>query len=874
MRTTVKFYRLFFLATSTLWMNAGAQFINMTDEFGIYNVATGTYDGSGCSFYDFNNDGWDDLTLGNGADDVLFYLNNNGSFIEVDLGIINIDHGQVKMVLWGDYDNDHDADLLITHDMFPTRLWRNNGNLNFVEVADISGIDPGYYHYFGAAWADVDKDSFLDLYIAEFYNPDQNPGFEYESKFYHNNGNGTFTENTIGVGLALGPRPCFQPVFLDYDKDGWSDLFLVIDRDAWNTELFRNNGNGTFTNVTYETNTGPDTGGPMSGTVDDYDNDGDLDIFVSSDQTGNVLLKNNDGLFENIAVEAGVSVYAICWGALWLDYDNDTWHDLFVGTTIGLWGPYENKWFINQHDDTFTPGNEDTGTTSDISPTITVTMGDCNNDGYFDYLTNNNDPYPSVFWLNEGGDNNYLSVTLQGTTSNYEAIGSWITCYAGGNEYVRFTVSGENCIGQNSRKEIFGLGSTAEVDSLVVLWPDGVEETWYNVELNQNLELIQGSTSIVPFDLITNGGPEICPEGSMSLYAGVYQNYLWSTGETTAFISVNQPGTYSVEVTDEFGIENTSNEIVVSVLPAPAPVVESQNVLCYGDATGSAEFMLSNGEVDTVVWSNDSTSTAVTNMAAGVYSFVGTTTDGCSFSGNAIITQPDSLWTEAVATDALCNGESSGTASVMTTGGTPEYAEDWMGYNPAQLAAGNYQVLVADLNLCSTLVEFEIQEPSALQFDLDTTGQYENGENGTASLSVEGGTPPYTVEWSNDVTDTSTITGLAAGFYSVIITDSLGCTAEADFVIDYLESVSELSNNNIITIHPNPAKDFIEVAWPTEKQFEQLSLLDEAGREIFSQKISSNPLVISLEGLSRGVYVLELSDAVGRVSSRQLAVGN
>jgi len=253
---------------------------------------------------------------------------------------------------------------------------------------------------------------------------------------------------------------------------------------------------------------------------------------------------------------------------------------------------------------------------------------------------------------------------------------------------------------------------------------------------------------------------------------------------------------------------------------------------------------------------------------------VGTTTDGCSFSGNAIITQPDSLWTEAVATDALCNGESSGTASVMTTGGTPEYAEDWMGYNPAQLAAGNYQVLVADLNLCSTLVEFEIQEPSALQFDLDTTGQYENGENGTASLSVEGGTPPYTVEWSNDVTDTSTITGLAAGFYSVIITDSLGCTAEADFVIDYLESVSELSNNNIITIHPNPAKDFIEVAWPTEKQFEQLSLLDEAGREIFSQKISSNPLVISLEGLSRGVYVLELSDAVGRVSSRQLAVGN
>ncbi|MEZ4798376.1 MAG: VCBS repeat-containing protein [Flavobacteriales bacterium] len=142
--------------------------------------------------------------------------------------------------------------------------------------------------------------------------------------------------------------------FLDYNNDGWMDIYYVVDRASWSNDLFKNNGDGTFTNVSNSSGTGVFIDA-MSCTVGDYDRDGDQDIFVANTTGGNRFFKNNgDETFSNIAVETGLAINSVCWGANWIDYDNNGWEDLFIPTAVGAnYTISQNLFRINQGNDVF-----------------------------------------------------------------------------------------------------------------------------------------------------------------------------------------------------------------------------------------------------------------------------------------------------------------------------------------------------------------------------------------------------------------------------------------------------------------------------------------------------------------------------------------
>ncbi|MFY8136837.1 MAG: FG-GAP repeat domain-containing protein, partial [Flavobacteriales bacterium] len=213
---------------------AFSQFIEESELQGIFIVQEGTMWGNGASFFDYNHDGWDDLTTADGTDFVRFYKNDGtGNLIEDDINLNFAFSGQIISVLWFDCENDGDEDLLVTQFGGRALIFENNGNFQFTETAISKGLQTGSYLYYGAAIADYDQDGFLDICLPKYYNPDVQQIPEYSTRLLHNDGDGTFTDVTVPANVLMPPRPCFQIVFFDYNEDGWLDMYWIIDRASW-----------------------------------------------------------------------------------------------------------------------------------------------------------------------------------------------------------------------------------------------------------------------------------------------------------------------------------------------------------------------------------------------------------------------------------------------------------------------------------------------------------------------------------------------------------------------------------------------------------------------------------------------------------------
>lgn len=754
-----------------------AQFVNVTSEqISTSVVNENTLYGNGVSFYDFNKDGWDDLTIADGAQNIHFFVNNAGNFTEISLDISNPEGYQVIMVLWADYDNDDDEDLLVTRSYGPVQLWQNQGDLTFTNVAVEAGLDQQYHFYWGAAYADYDHDGFLDLLIAKYYHPTYNPGYEFRSILYHNNGDGTFSDVNLSSGFDLPPRPCFQPVFLDYNHDGWEDFFLVIDRIAFSNELYMNNGNGTFTSVTASSGVGQSICS-MTCTADDFDNDQDEDIYVTNGPNGNLLLVNQDGnSFVNQAAEMGVVLNQVTWGSLWIDYDNNTWLDLFVSVTSPVLAPIGNQFFINNEGTSFTNGTELAGLANDDTQTHMVATGDFNNDGYPDIITNNRFPYESNLWQNTGAGNHYIGIDLEGVLANKNGIGSSIHCYAGGQHYYRQTKCGENFTAQNSGKEIFGLGTTDEVDSLVIYWNSGTVDKYYELAADQYYNFIEGDSFAASFQ-IASSGAGFCPDSALTLDAGDYLTFLWNTGDTTRFIVVAEPGYYYVNVSDIFGNLITSDSIFITEYGLPQPEIVYNNPTCYGTADGSIVVTDTANEIN-VSWSDGFSGSTRDQLLPGVYSGSVVNSFGCQNEFTVTLTTPDSLELYADIMHPTCFELSNGSIQPHASGGTPPYVFEPEMDSLINLGSGIHTLSVIDSLGCTASSYIELIQPPLIQVDLQIEHVLCFGENnGQVNIIAEGGTPPYTSDFPFDLQN------LAAGTYQVAIYDSLGCTSDTSFTV-------------------------------------------------------------------------------------------
>lgn len=471
-----------------LGSSAQVSFENIPQQLGV-NISCGnTYLGNGITFFDYDNDGWDDLTIASSSGYPIHFLKNiNGFFVNHSINIEMPNNHQSRQVNWVDIDNDGDNDLFITSDTHGNSLFENLGNMTMLDITASCGMLTEIFPYYGASWGDYNNDGYLDVFISV-------RDVDTPSILYKNNGNGTFMLVNNEAGLTDEGMMSFCSAFLDYDNDGDQDIYVSNDKTQWPNLLYRNNNDGTFTEVGEESGTRIFIDA-MSVTVDDVNYDGWLDIYVTDDDSDSVLFINNtDGTYTDMAIPYGVTFNQIGWGAIFFDADNDSDLDLYVsGETDGSFPQYlPSIFYENTGALPFTQNNG--AIPNDFSLSYSNAIGDADNDGYTEFVVNNiNHPNISFWKNNTPQTNNWLKVKLEGTVSNRNGIGSYIEISVNGNKQYRYTLCGEGYLSQNSATEIFGIGPHSQIDYVKVSWLSGLEDIIYNVNANQTLNIQEGS---------------------------------------------------------------------------------------------------------------------------------------------------------------------------------------------------------------------------------------------------------------------------------------------------------------------------------------------------------------------------------------------
>lgn len=548
---------LFFILPGFLFQNVHSQtFTDVASSCGI-NFQNGGIYGGGVNFCDFNKDGFDDLMM---ASTTLnppgIFKNLNGStYTSVTLpGLTNIAFSDC--ITLADYDNDGNEDALVTSFGGVTRLYHNNGDGTFTDVTSASGLSTTPKFATGACWGDYDNDGWLDLYIC-VYRGYMNSSDSIPDMLYHNEHNGTFTNRTVSAGLINYYTMPFVASFIDYNNDGWPDLYVASDHLRGN-KLYKNNGNGTFTDVSASSQTNLQ-GESMGIAIGDYDNNGYLDMYISNGESGNFMLKNNgNGTFSEVAATLGIGVYKISWGNSFLDYNNDGFLDLYVAVSNGA-PDCKNMLFKNNGNGTFTRIQGIGMDQQCIS--YGMAIGDMNNDGYPDIAVSNYGE-PMNLYKNSGGTNKWLKVNLRGNVSNRDGIGSIIEVYRGTNKYIRPVTDGNGYLSQNSQTQMLGLGSYSTVDSLIIKWPSGWRTRMDNVAANQTISIDENN----PIGIHKNGN-EIPSSFDLK------QNYPNPFNPSTKIeYSIPKQETVKIEVYDVIG--NKLRDIVSETKPAGMYVVE------------------------------------------------------------------------------------------------------------------------------------------------------------------------------------------------------------------------------------------------------------------------------------------------------------
>ncbi len=464
-------------------------FEEMSEVLGIeMTYGNGEY-GGGVSFCDYNNDGWDDITVSSEIGmPIKFYKNVNGLFVLDNMSIPD-DNFETKQVQWVDFDNDGDMDLFATCSTDLNKLYENDGNFNFSDITISSGLNLTAINSWGSSWGDYNNDGYLDVYICFRDFGDTQP-----NALFKNNGDGTFTNVSISAELNQIIDPTFCAAFFDYNNDGWQDIFVTNHRFS-QSYLYKNNGNETFTDVSLSTGAGVITDG-MSTTIGDFNNDGWFDIYITnlgnSESNLNVLLNNNgNDTFTDVSVITGTDFYSVAWGAVFLDADNDTDLDLYVSGMLDGSTTLPSAFYENQGNNTFSIPS-DIGFENDIARSFSNAIGDVDNDGLPEIFVIN-DNANNYLWKNTTqNSNNWLKVNLEGTIGNKDGIGSKIEIFSDGKAQYRYTLNGEGYIAQNSSTEFFGLGSAKTIDYVKVKWLSGVEDVLFNVEINKTITIKEG----------------------------------------------------------------------------------------------------------------------------------------------------------------------------------------------------------------------------------------------------------------------------------------------------------------------------------------------------------------------------------------------
>jgi hypothetical protein len=493
--------------------------------------------GPGCAFIDYDNDGYPDIILINGADFPghphagattlkLYHNNHDGTFTDVTrragLAIPMFGFG----VAVGDYDNDGFDDIFVSA-LGQSHLFHNNGNGTFTDVTKLAGMWGPSEFSTSAAWVDYDRDGKLDLVVANYVQwteqgdlyctldgahksyctPESYKGTSV--RLWHNLGNGKFEDATQAAGLGDPTSKSLGIAILDTNGDGWPDILIANDTQP--NKLYLNKKNGTFEErgVPAGIGFGEDGVARAGMGVDavDYDRSGRPSVLISNFANQMVSLYHNEGngLFVDEAPQSEVgraTLVTLGFGCFFFDYDNDGWPDIFVAD-----GHIEDQvekvqkrvsyaepphLFRNMGGGKFTEVTEKMGK-SFASPKVAraAAYGDIDNDGFLDVLLTTN-AGPAYLFHNEGGTNHSLRIKLVGTKSNRDGIGAVVRVNAGSDKQWKMVHSGSSYLAQSELVLTFGLGAQIKADNIEIQWPSGQVDKLANVNAGQTVTVEEG----------------------------------------------------------------------------------------------------------------------------------------------------------------------------------------------------------------------------------------------------------------------------------------------------------------------------------------------------------------------------------------------
>ncbi len=501
--------------------------------------------GSGAAWGDYDNDGYPDLYLVNqigplaelaqpAADapgNKLYRNQGDGTFVDVTAAA-GVGHRGFGMgAFWGDYDNDGCLDLYVTN-YGKSLLYHNNCDGTFTDLTDRAGVANNRWAT-GAVWFDYNRDGWLDLYVCNYveFDPTSLPGdrasrqygvnvpftlnpasFAAQSnRLYRNQGDGTFRDVTRRAGVADAQGRSLVVTFADFDLDGWPDLYVGNDISA--NSFFRNLGNGRFADLSASTAT-EEYRGTMGIAVGDFDDDGDMDFFLTH------WLAQANALYQNLYNDLGegqatslffadaadmvgigsVSMNDVSWGTAFVDYDNDGRRDLIVitGNTLEeaanrkLLQPQKPRLFWNQGEAGF----------FDLAPVSGPALSrawngrglaaaDYDNDGDVDFLVTTNRG-PVLLLRNQGGNrNHWLKLRLRGVESNRQGIGTKVWITAGEFQLYQEVGTGGSYLSQSFSELQVGLGTREVIDRLELLWPSGVRQVFEHLPADGLFEIVE-----------------------------------------------------------------------------------------------------------------------------------------------------------------------------------------------------------------------------------------------------------------------------------------------------------------------------------------------------------------------------------------------
>jgi hypothetical protein len=495
--------------------------------------------GSGAAFIDADGDGWIDIFLVNGKDwtprgrkslGALYRNNKNGTFTDITAGSgLDVEMYGVGVAV-GDFDNDGRDDLYVTA-LDGDHLFHNEGGGKFKDVTKTSGIQNASFGT-SAAWLDYDKDGKLDLFVANYVQwsaktdiwcsldgktksyctPESYKGTA--SKLYHNLGNGRFEDVTAKAGLGDPTSKSLGIAVIDYDGDGWPDLFVANDTQP--NKLYHNNHNGTFSEVGISAGVAFGEDGAARGAMGadwaDYDRSGRAHLVVGNFSNQMVALYHNEGngLFVDQAPLSPVgrdSLLSLGFGAFFFDYDLDGYPDILTANghieeQIGTVQPkikYQEPPLLFRN----VGGKKFENMSTKVGEAFTVPMvargaiyGDYDHDGDLDVLFSTSNG-PARLLRNDGGNrNHWLCIKTVGTKSNRDGIGAVVRIESASGKQWNTVRSGSSYASQSDLALTFGLGGDTSVKTIQVEWPSGTKQNFTGIPANQ-LITIDESKGIV-----------------------------------------------------------------------------------------------------------------------------------------------------------------------------------------------------------------------------------------------------------------------------------------------------------------------------------------------------------------------------------------